>query len=231
MISSIIPTQVVMAVACLYSGRIWLMLQWIAAPIIIWPSPFLSFLTQSLALYRPPTSSCQILSAAETYPIHTCRTVGMSGSLVPAWVPGPCASHNTEPHSNARANPSVNNTGITELLSSHTSHTWLQLTYCYITYTMHTKHTCATVHCKLQAAPNSMHLVLEKHEFHMHTFIQDLPKTHASVQGKKCVLGRVLFSVNSYNSSSQTWVLRTAATIPWWQILWKDLRKSTFYNL
>lgn len=51
---------------------------------------------------------------------------------------------------------------------------------------------------------------------HTRTYTYILPVAHAFVQGKMCLAGRELFSVNSYNSSSQTWVLGWAATIPLW---------------
>lgn len=44
--------------------------------------------------------------------------------------------------------------------------------------------------------------------------MHSLPNVHAFVQRKMCLAGKELFSVNSYNSSSQTRVLGWAATIP-----------------
>lgn len=51
---------------------------------------------------------------------------------------------------------------------------------------------------------------------HTHTYTQRLPIEHAYEKGKMCLAGKELFSVNNYNSSSQTWVLGWAATIPLW---------------
>lgn len=71
----------------------------------------------------------------------------------------------------------------------------------------------STVHCMLTSEIYS-----HKHSMrtHIHTYTQRLPIAHAYEQGKMCLAGKELFSVNNYNSSSQTWVLGWAATIPLW---------------
>lgn len=65
------------------------------------------------------------------------------------------------------------------------------------------------------------------HGILLHTFPHSLPTAHAFVQGKMCLAGKELFSVNSHNSSSQTWVgsYNTSATS---KLLWKNLQKSMF---
>lgn len=108
------------------------------------------------------------------------------------------------------------------MLSSHSAHTWLQVDIHTLLYTPNT-HVQLYIAC-YPAPINSCTQIWKcthKHSTHtqahkVHTYTHSLPIAHAFVQGKMCLAGKELFSVNSYNSSSQTWVLGWAATIPLW---------------
>lgn len=88
-------------------------------------------------------------------------------------------------------------------------------------YTKHKLHMCnSTLHAHQWNKLSQVHAW--EHQYtqmprctHIHT-LPGLPIAHAFVQGKMCLAGKGLFSVNSYNSSSQTRVLGWAATIPPW---------------
>lgn len=101
------------------------------------------------------------------------------------------------------------------------------------------KHVCEAVHGTLTRETNSHRCTQEnntrtkssKAEVCLHTQ-RRLPIAHAFVQGKMCLAGKELFSVNSYKSSSQTWVLGWAATIPPWAAnYWERTYESSCFIL
>lgn len=66
-----------------------------------------------------------------------------------------------------------------------------------------------------------------------HVYTDCLPISHTFVWEKMCLAGKELFSVNSYNSSSQTWVLGRAARIPLWAANYceRSDENSTFHTV